>query len=93
MDPETRHVFGTWLVYVFLAYQAICLIMAAWMVYKRLMFMLIIVDLFLVMRMVYVICTFGMYNVTDLVPSALKGLQPFVYSFGPGLSDQSSSFY
>jgi len=66
-----------------MAYQIICILMMLWLVYKRIKFMLIVIDLFTSLRIIYILCTFGMHNITNLLPSATKGLQPFIYPFGP----------
>jgi hypothetical protein len=55
--------------------------------------MLIAIDLITSMRVVYVLCTFGMHNISDLIPLASKGLRPFIYPFGPALEDVYSPYY
>ncbi len=55
--------------------------------------MLIAIDLITSMRVVYVLCTFGMHNISELIPLAGKGIQPFIYPFGPVLEDMYSPYY
>ena len=76
-----------------MAYQIICLLLMAWMLYKRVKLMLIVIDIFTSMRVIYLLCTFGMHNISELMPSAAKGLQPFIYPFGPLIEDTDSAFY
>lgn len=82
INSETRTVFS-YIVYVFLAYQVVCILLTCWLLYKRIKFMLIVIDLITSMRIIYVLTTFGMHNISELIPTIGKGLQPFVYPFGP----------
>jgi hypothetical protein len=67
--------------------------MTIWIVYKRIKFMLIVIDLLNQLRIMFILCAFAMYNITDLMPSAAIGLRPFIYPFSSELLDQTSAFH
>lgn len=55
--------------------------------------MLLVIDMYQHLAILYLLSTFASYNILELMITAGVGLQPFIYQFGPSLTNTASNYY
>lgn len=72
--------------------QIVYLFLVIWMVFNSVKLMLAVIDLILNLRILYLLCSFGLYQISDMMPLAAKGLQSFPYAFGSDITGSTFAF-
>jgi hypothetical protein len=82
-----------YLVGVMAALHVLLLVVAVVFLMMRLKVMLLIIDAFNSLTILYILTALGMYGVSLLSYEAMRGLQPFFYAFGSSLPASNLSYF
>jgi hypothetical protein len=78
---------------ILLALHLIVLLEIIVVVYKGIRVMLFSIDIYQHVTILYLLCTFASYDILELIITSGNSLQPFIYQFGPSISDITSNYF